>query len=113
VRAPARGRLTRPGFSGTRVRDRALSRQQGDQLELDAQLEVQVEHDKQADHHPDVDDQVDPAADSGPRRKVGRMGRNPDEVDPCCRRDQRQLRDEGRAPLFVPSVEHDASEQER
>ena len=41
------------------------------------------------------------------------MGRNPDEVDPSSRRDQRQLRDEGRAPLFVPRVEHDASEQER
>ena len=73
MRAPARGRLTRSGFSGTRVRDRALSRQRGDQLELDAQLEVQVEHDKQADHHPDVDDQVDPAADPRPRREVGGM----------------------------------------
>jgi hypothetical protein len=66
---------------GTHIGDRQLSGQDGDLLQLDAQLEMQVEQDEQADNDPDVEHEIDAAPDADESCNPCRMGRYPDEIE--------------------------------
>src|SRR6478672_3919004 len=95
------------GWRRLRFGERYLARERGDQLHLCPQLEVKIERDQQADHHPGIDDEIDPATDTGEVGKCRRMRGKPDEIKPAAGGQYRDESDYRGAAVFGPRVDKD------